>query len=60
MKANKDTSTYKHKHKTHCLGLTGTTLLFIVVQGDPKRCVPMFCSIKKTFFNECLFCCRTW
>ena len=27
--------------------------------GDPKRCVPIFCSIKKTFFNECLFCCRT-
>ena len=19
-----------------------------------------YCSIKKTFFNECLFCCRTW
>ena len=30
------------------------------VQGDPKRCVPIFCSIKNPFFNECLFCCRTW
>jgi len=30
------------------------------IQGDPKRCVPIFCSIKNPFFNECLFCCRTW
>ena len=30
-----------------------------IIQGDPKRCVPIFCSIKKPFFNECLFCCRT-
>jgi len=30
------------------------------VQGDSKRCVPIFCSIKNPFFNECLFCCRTW
>jgi len=30
------------------------------IQGDPKSCVPIFCSIKNPFFNECLFCCRTW
>ena len=30
------------------------------LQGDPKRCVPIFCSIKNPFFNECLYCCRTW
>jgi len=30
------------------------------IQGDSKRCVPIFCSIKNPFFNECLFCCRTW
>jgi len=28
------------------------------LQGDSKRCVPIFCSIKNPFFNECLFCCR--
>jgi len=31
----------------------------LLLQGDPKRCVPIFCSIKNPFFNECLFCCRT-
>ena len=30
-----------------------------LLQGDPKRCVPMFYSIKIRFFNQCLFCCRT-
>ena len=33
--------------------------LSTMVQGDSKRCVPIFCSIKNPFFNECLFCCRT-
>jgi len=33
--------------------------LRVLVQGDPKRCVPIFCSIKNPFFKECLFCCRT-
>ena len=30
-----------------------------IIQGDLKRCVPIFCLIKNPFFNECLFCCRT-
>ena len=31
-----------------------------IQKSDPKRCVPIFCSIKNPFFNECLFCCMTW
>jgi hypothetical protein len=31
-----------------------------IIQGDPKKFVPIFYLIKKSFFNEYLFCCRTW
>jgi hypothetical protein len=30
-----------------------------IVQGDPKRFVPIFYLIKNPFLNEFLFCCRT-
>jgi len=40
--------------------LLGYKELSFNIQGDPKRCVPIFCSIKNPLFNECLFCCRAW
>ena len=61
---------YIHCPVLHCRRLHISLLSFLFglhkietrcqIQGDSKRCVPIFCSIKNPFFNECLFCCRTW
>jgi len=54
-------TTYFRKcpHAQHLVNLTASyknatkycgTLLCNNIQGDPKRCVPIFCSIKNPFF----------